>query len=130
MARQEIHCPYCKQLNVRQTGWLGVITAPRTSSCCTVCKTNLRTGERGIFAPFFAFLMFVSIYCIYILLVTTLIQLFWLLIIIIFNLNPFNNMGRFLSLLMIAIGIGGGILLAETRRRKGELLARHQYRRR
>ncbi len=130
MARQEIHCPYCQQLNVRHTGGLGLITNPRNTSFCTVCGTNLRTGERGICAPFFYFIMLVSIYCFYVLFVTSLMQLLGLLIIIIFNLDPFDYFWRFLFLFMILMGVLGGIVWADIRRRKGELLAKHQHRRR
>ncbi|MDJ0553242.1 MAG: hypothetical protein QNJ68_02120 [Microcoleaceae cyanobacterium MO_207.B10] len=128
MARQEIHCPHCKQLNVRYTGWNSFFRNPRNPSSCTVCGTNLSTGERGIITAIFGYLSLVSIYSLYAFIGIALMQLLGMLLIIIFSLNFFDNLWRFLWLVMMLIGLFSGIVWAETRRRKGELIAKHQQR--
>ena len=47
MARLEIVCPNCRQVNRRGTDFVGRLVDPRQPSLCTVCGTNLRTGKRG-----------------------------------------------------------------------------------
>ncbi|MGK7922519.1 MAG: hypothetical protein AB4080_21190 [Trichodesmium sp.] len=101
MARQEIRCPHCKQLNVRYTGWYSLISHPRNSSSCTVCGTNLITGERGIITAIFGYLTLVSIYSLYGFIGMALIQLLGMLLIIIFSLNLFDNLWGFLWLAMM-----------------------------
>jgi len=46
MARIEIVCPNCRQINRRGTDFVGRLLDPRQPKLCTLCGTNLRTGKR------------------------------------------------------------------------------------
>jgi hypothetical protein len=46
MARIEIVCPNCHQVNRRGTDFVGRLLDPRQPKLCTLCGTNLRTRKR------------------------------------------------------------------------------------
>jgi hypothetical protein len=47
MARTEIVCPNCRQVNLRGMDSVGRLLDPRQPQLCTVCGTTLDTGKRS-----------------------------------------------------------------------------------
>jgi hypothetical protein len=121
--RQEIHCPYCKQLNVRSKGWRSIFN-PRNPCLCTVCGTNLGTGQRLLIDAIFGYINWFSLYVFYGFVGAVLMLLPMMFVMTIFGLSDW---GRYLSLCIMLMGAVGGIISAERARRRGELIHKHQW---
>ncbi len=98
---------------------------PKQPSLCTVCRTNLDTGQQEVIDAIFGYLSWFSLYfiygfvgaCLMLLPMMFLVTIFWL-----------SDWGRYLGLTMMVMGAVGGIITAERARRRGELIHKHQRR--
>jgi uncharacterized protein (DUF983 family) len=119
--KDEVICPRCRQINVRSSGsWLErMLTNPKYSEICTLCQTNLKTGQRSTVDSPRAWIMWFGIYLSYVIGLMGLFSLpFWLLILFTAQLEKWFSLFAISTL----IGFVVGLWIAEKKRRRGELL--------
>lgn len=119
MTRAEYVCRKCRQVNVRHSGWTGVLINPLWPATCTLCGTNLQTGNR-IFSDFVrGMLTWAAVYFLHaavgVGVLTVGAALLWP--------NVINEASR-ARYVPMAVGLGLGLAMAEYSRRTGTLLAR------
>jgi hypothetical protein len=122
--RTAIHCPNCRQLNLRYHGSKGYLLNPRRPECCTICGTDLKTGRRGAFGRVRAVFMWTTLYSIHAFIGGALIipvALFY---------PDLMRQPMQVRVALLVVGIGLGLLAAEQSRRRGSLLHRSGRRRR
>ena len=118
MARREIRCRGCGQLNVRRTG-LGAVLNPRSSGICTACGSNLRTGERLAADALRTRFTFLSIYVLH-----AMVGLLAAFFVVGFTWP--GAIGETPGHFALCAGAAAGLGVAEWSRRRRELLGRHR----
>lgn len=119
MRRTETVCPRCRQVNIRHHGFGAWLVNPRYPRQCTLCGTDLRTGERS---PYLAVLGGVGWAATYVGHLVAGIgiaaagaALIW---------PGILNQPVLIRVAPLAAGAATGVALAEWSRRRGELLGR------
>lgn len=123
MARIEIVCPNCRQVNRRGADFVGRLLDPRQPQLCTLCGTNLRTGKRdagefglGVLGWTATYLMNAFVGAAGLALTFVGVLLAWPEL---FETHP--GWRQFLGIISLIAGAVVGLVLAERARRKGEL---------
>ena len=116
MARTEIVCRHCHQVNVRHSGWQGFLLDPRWPENCTICMSPLDGSPRGVVDAAIGRIKWAAVYFLHafvgagILMVGSLIL--W---------PGMMNRPWFVRVAPMAAGLVAGLLLAERSRRAGTL---------
>ncbi len=124
MTKQEIICPRCQQINTRSSGshLEQMLTNPKYPELCTICQTDLKSGERlWILLPI-AWTMWFAYYMMYVIHYTSIFFLFSFPIVIITFAIPKLQWMYYLILIAVFPVMFIGIWKAEKARRRGELL--------
>lgn len=127
MTQREIVCPRCRQINVRSDGSFAdrMFTNPKYPQWCTMCQTDLKTGERPVIFIPIAWTMWFVIYMIHALVMSFLYSFPALLLALLlagFGIAPFAQL-YFLVLAVTLVGMAHGIKMAEQKRRRGKILS-------
>jgi hypothetical protein len=120
MARSEVTCTRCHQVNVRHSGWAGFFLNPRWAWTCTLCGTPLDGSPRGRVDEVRSWFMWSTAYLGHALAglgLAVLLSLLW---------PGLINQPLAVRLAPMALGVVLGLMLAERSRRAGTLLGRRK----
>ena len=123
MARIEIACPNCHQVNQRGADFVGRLLDPRQPNLCTLCDTNLRTGKRDAGGLVMGVMGWTATYFLNVFAYTAVFMM--LFVGIQLALSDFflshPGAGQILAPGSLIVGAVVGVIQAERARRKGEL---------
>ena len=123
MARIDIICPNCHQLNRRGTDFVGSLLDPRQPKLCTLCGTNLRTGKRDAGGLVMGAMGWTATYFLNVFAYTAIFMM--LFVGIQLALSDFflshPGIGQILAPGCLVVGAVVGVIQAERARRKGVL---------
>ena len=123
MARIEIVCPNCRQINRRGADFVGRLLDPRQPQLCTLCGTNLRTGKRDAGGFALGAMGWMATYFLNAFVGAGGLTLLFMGILLawpeFFETNP--GWSPVLGTIALVTGALVGLALAERARRKGEL---------
>jgi hypothetical protein len=121
MTQREIICPHCQQINLRSSGsgLDRLLVNPKYPDVCTLCQTNLKSGQRSVLSIPISWIMWFGIYMVYVVGIIGLCSFpLWFFVLMTARLEQ-----MFIPLLVAtSIGLVLGLWTAEEKRRRGELL--------
>ena len=123
MARIDIACPNCHQVNRRGTDFFGRLFDPRQPRLCTLCGTDLRTGKRDAGGLVMGVMGWTATYFLHAFAYSAVFMVFAMGFLLagqdFFLLHP--EAGQILWPSTLITGAVVGVVQAERARRKGEL---------
>lgn len=121
MTQRAIVCPHCRQVNLRSSGSRveQLTTNPRYPELCTLCRTNLQSGQRAAIDIPAAWIMWFGTYMIHALVLMGLCSFpIWFFALLTYQ---FQQLFGLLAVTSV-VGLTLGLAIAEQKRRRGKLL--------